>query len=270
MRTRDGARRERWRRPAGQVHRGLQRWLGSVVLAGALVSPPLMVHTYPTVTTGTALESRELTADGSDWYNAGSGLPGLADVTAPASNQSGNLREVFWPEGAPSTVDEQTCATWPTESTWSVQQGAALRIRTDPDGTVHALTVTKNVFAGPTWLFSIHEWDSSADPAFHGLGTFDLSSVFRGPDGLPRPLPWRLCARVLGTRFEFKVWPAAQTTPSWGDARYGGGVDLDPSWNRLGVAGWYVGHLPPGGHAKFSLMRTWLIGTPVGPAGATD
>jgi hypothetical protein len=203
-----------------------------------------------------------LTPDGTDVYTYTS-TPDSMHVLAPVTNESSNLRTVVVPDQAPDVADEMSCATWVAATTWSVQQGAALQVRRDDAGNVHALTVTKNVFGGGTWIFNVHRWNSGASPAFELIATFDLSGVFRMPTGLPRTGSWRMCARVQHDTLDFEVWPAAAGRPRWGNPNYGGTVPLDPADGGRGQAGWYIGHVPRGGMAAFSRLGTWSLDSPI-------
>lgn len=194
-----------------------------------------------------------LTPDGGDRYvieRRG------AEVHAAAPNTRGNYRTAFWPEGSPSVTDGQSCATWVAQSeTGHVQQGAALRISTDAAGVTRAITVTKNVMYGATWTFNVHVWDTSRERPGTQVGAVDMGAVVGG-----RPLPWHLCARTTGATLEMKVWTGTDPEPRWGDGSHGAVVTLPEGWVYPGRAGWYVGHLPPGGFADFSNLRTWRSG----------
>ena len=116
-------------------------------------------------------------------------------VAALDTNTSANLRSAFWPADSPLVTDAQTCATWASQSLSTAQQGAALRVAT-VDGSTRAVTVTKNIFYGATWLFNVHTWDTSATPAFHPVGGVLLKSEL-WPDDVESPLPWHeaICQR---------------------------------------------------------------------------
>ena len=197
----------------------------------------------------TAVDAVALTRDGNDQYlvdRSGTG----ATVTAPATNTGDNTRIVFFPQRGASTTDGVACATWVAESTWSAQEGVALRIATD-GGRTRAITVTKNVFAGATWIFNVHVWDTGALPQFTQVGSVDLGAVL-SRDGWPLPLPWRLCARTDGATVELKAWRVGEGEPAWGDRRHSGAVRVDPQWVYAGEGGWYVGHVPPGGTVELA------------------
>ena len=147
--------------------------------------------------------------------------------------------------------NEQSCATWSSESSNINQEGAALRISEAADGAGRAITVTKNVYFHAGWIFNVHVWDTATTGVGTQIGSFDLSSVFR-PGGSQVPLPWNLCARVVGPTVSFIAWPATEQPPAWDDATHGGSVTLPNGWDSVGAAGWYIGHLQPGDSATFT------------------
>jgi hypothetical protein len=193
-----------------------------------------------------------VTPDGSDRYLIeSSGVQ--VHAAAPRTNTGGNHRAVFWPEASPPVTDGQSCATWTAQSDpRRVQQGAALRIATDEAGRTRAVTVTKNIWFGITWTFNFHVWDTSRHPPGAQIGNVDMGAVVGG-----QPLPWHLCARTVGRTLEMKVWTGTEPEPRWGDRSHGGAVTLPDEWVYPGKAGWYIGHLAPGGFADFSNLRTW-------------
>jgi len=194
-----------------------------------------------------------LTADSADSYAYTRSGPVLA-VTGLPTNASSNLRHLFWPAAAPSAADGQSCATW-TEPTdpGNLQQGAALRVLTDADGNVlRAVTVTKNIFYGVWWVFNVAVWDTTLEEPRTGIAQVDMVTVVGG-----QPYPWHLCARTVGAVLTMKVWAGDDPEPAWGDDSHGGSVTLPPEWVYPGKAGWYIGHLEPGGRASFTNLRTW-------------
>lgn len=243
---------------ARRVAAGSHRFRGSTALTAVLVVSPILTQTYPisgsTAPTGTAV----VTPDGTAAYTY-EGAVGSMKASALSGDRSANLRSMFWPISGLSALshDEQSCATFASESTWSAQEGVALRIRRAASGGISGFTVTKNIWFGATWIFNVHWWDGT--PTLHAAGSFDLGSVFRLPDGTPRPFPWTLCARIVGSQLDVKAWPSASPEPAWGDARFGGTRSLSAYPDARGVAGWYVAHLPPGGSAQFTDLRTWSI-----------
>jgi hypothetical protein len=238
-------------------------WVGLAVLAalaaavlgpvdaGALSSQELPV--------GSRLTTRVLTPDGSDRLDV-SLTNGVIRMSAPATNTGSNLREVFWPTGQPSFRDGQVCATWQYESTRSVQEGIALRIVTGLDSRVMSLTVDKNVWAGVSWVLWVVGWDTATPEVFTGIANKDVSAVV-APSGDYEPLPWRVCARVIGSALTFKIWvPAREGEPSWTDPTHTGTATIPAKWTVPGKFGWYVGHVPPAGSARYGNLRVWRFG----------
>lgn len=235
------------------MRRGV-RLTGLAVALGALAAcTKVPVLTYDG-TNAAPPERSVLTPDGADEYTFASST-GAMDVAALDHNRGGNLRAVWWPADAPAVTDSQTCATWTSEDGSGVQQGVALRI-TNEGGRTRALTVTKNIWFGATWVFNFHVWDTARSQPFTQIGSVSLESTFR-PGGVAAPLPWRFCARVIDATLELKAWPASHAEPSWGDPAYGGEVTVPPGWTYPGAAGWYVGHVPPGGAAVFADLQAW-------------
>ena len=202
---------------------------------------------------GNAVDAAALTPEGNDQYfidRHGTG----ATVTAPVSNTGENTRTVFYPRQGPNTSEAVSCATWVFESTLQAQEGVALRVTKDDLARVRAITVTKNIVFGATWVFNVHLWDTSAPVPLTQIGGVDLSAALN-PYGT-WPLPWRMCARAIGSVVELKVWRTAEREPAWGDRQHGGAVLVDSSWVYAGRAGWYIGHLPPGGAVEFADLGT--------------
>ena len=53
--------------------------------------------------------------------------------------------------------------------------------------------------------------------------------------GVVTPFPWHFCARVIGSKVEFKVWPVAEPLePAWGDPTHGGSAMLPAGWSARG------------------------------------
>lgn len=191
------------------------------------------------------------TPDGSDGY-AIDARPDAITVSANPGNRGGNLRAILWPEHGPVVADATECVTWSRASSPTVQEGVALRVAPQPDGTVTAVTVTKNVFVGLNWSFNVHVWDGTG--VGREIGYFVLESAFREPAGgrPARPLPWRMCVRTRGDLLEVLVWPLADPAPRWGDPRYGGTLRLPASVAPRGVSGWFVGHVGPGMSVEYT------------------
>jgi hypothetical protein len=183
-------------------------------------------------------------------------------VTAPKTNKKEEGRGVFWPAGQAPLLDGESCARWNGENpsyptkpgALPAQEGAALRIRTNPDGSRDAITVTKNIFLGAIWIFNEHTWDTNQKaPVFTQIGQVDLQPVF-DPSGdvtKPSPLPWDLCAQVVGPTLSFVAWLDNTPRPAYGDLTHGGSVQLPTRYVHPGQVGWYIGHLHPGQSALF-------------------
>lgn len=187
-----------------------------------------------------------LSQDGTETYtlrSAGSSVEivGPAEDTMPGSN----TRILFWNPATEQSIDQQTCATWVSQTANFDQQGGALRVHS-VSGHTRAILVTRNVF-GHAWIFNVHLWDSALPgiPAMHAQ--FDMQNTLLDPATRSlRALPWRLCARVRGTRLDFKVWPLSSNEPEWTAQHLTGSTTLPQEWVRAGWAGWYAGHLAQG------------------------
>lgn len=225
------------------------------------------IVTYPSTDPRPA-ETTLLTPDGTDGYGYASST-GQMHVAALDTNTSGNLRSAFWPADSPLVADSQTCATWASQSTVGAQQGAALRIA-QANGSTRAVTVTKNIFYGATWIFNVHTWDTAAEPAFQPAGSIALKSEL-WPDGIEAALPWHVCVRVIGTTLDLKVWRGDESEPAWGEISHGGSVTLPAAAVYPGATGWYIGHLGVGAQADFTDLRTWklVVGPPLAASAPT-
>ena len=238
--------------------------VGAIVVAVIAVGACRQaIATYPSTDPRPAVTTL-LTPDGTDIYTYASSS-GQMRVGALDTNTSGNLRSVFWPADSPLVADAQSCAIWASQSSASAQQGAALRIAT-VNGSTRAITVTKNIVFGATWIFNVHTWDTAATPAFEPAGTISLKSEL-WPDDVEAPLPWHVCIRAIGTNLDLKVWRADETEPAWADTSHGGSVTLPDDAVYPGAAGWYIGHLLAGEQAEFSDLRTWKL-VPIPPPAA--
>ncbi len=245
---------------------GLRRSLrigGLVIALIALGACRQVIVTYPS-TDPQPEQTSLLTPDGTDGYSYASST-GQMRVAALDTNTSSNLRSAFWPADSPLVTDAQTCATWASQSVVSAQQGAALRIAT-VNGSTRAITVTKNIVFGATWIFNVHTWDTAASPAFQPVGSISLESEL-WPNGLEAALPWKVCVRTIDTTLDLKVWRADEPEPAWGETSHGGSVTLPESAVYPGATGWYIGHLSAGAQAEFTELRTWKLVAGPPPAG---
>jgi hypothetical protein len=221
----------------------------SVLFIGAIVVALTMAVTSCTISSiDSSLAGVILTPYGSDTLAVALEGDGLV-VRAPAANQAGAIRIAAMPVASPDMSDQQSCATWQAGTGhYFRQEGAALRMRT-VDGVTHGITITKGVWLEEFWIFNVHTWDTSVpttdttSPATL-IGSFDLKGAF-GTGAALKPLPWRMCARVINDVVAFKVWPLTVPEPSWTDATYGGAVRLPAGAAQTGRPGWYSGHLQP-------------------------
>ncbi|HEY3723329.1 MAG TPA: hypothetical protein VGN59_08200 [Acidimicrobiia bacterium] len=224
----------------------------SLVLVAAACEK-VRVQTYGPTNTSSSNQA-VLTPDGPNNYRFVSVPANMA--VASIDSAGGNLRQLFWPADNPLVPDSESCAIWGAESGPLVQQGAALRI-TQSGSRIRAISVTKNVFYGATWIFNFHLWDTALSPAFTLIGATNLQSTLVH-NGVVTPLPWSFCARVIGSKLEFKVWPVAEPLePAWGDPTHGGSVTLPAGWSAPGKAGWYIGHIQPNTTAVFTNLSTY-------------
>jgi hypothetical protein len=247
------------RRAAGELKgaddMGPNRWsvaggtralvLGVLVLVVAGCVAPAPPPPPPVGPLPAYLDAVALTRDGDGQYGV-TVAGGTMTVTGAAVDGS-NTRVIVWPAAATPTLDQTVCSTWTDQSSVVNQQGVALRIHTAA-GATRAVTVTKNVWFAVSRIFNVHVWDTSQPAVGAVLGQFDLGETFQMPYQAPKPLPWRLCARVQGSTLDFIAWPLTTTEPAWGDPGRGGSVTLPPGWDTPGVTGWYAGHLSPGEH----------------------
>jgi hypothetical protein len=209
----------------------------------------------------TAVLTREPADD--TYALAYNGATKAATVTAASSNTGGNSRGLFWPSGQAAARDAETCARWSTENGGtnvvpSIQEGGALRIRTNGDGSVDAITVTRNVMFGAVWIYNEHIWDTNRSPSFTQLGSVNLENVFR-PRGTLQPLPWNVCAKTEGTTLSFVAWLNGTTKPAYGDNTHGGSVTLPAEYVYAGNFGWYAGHLEAGQSVTFDRLSATPI-----------
>ena len=175
-------------------------------------------------------------------------------LSAAAGNQDGNIRFVFVDAAGPVLADQQTCATWSDQTGHFNQQGVALRV--SDDGPTRAITVSKNVWGGVADVFNVHLWDTSqAGGGIRYLAGESLGAALH-VDGQLAPLPWRICARVVGRVLSFKVWPAGQSEPSWTNPTYSRSLQLPADAPATGRPGWYGAHLYEGAHITYTDMSS--------------
>ena len=213
-----------------------------------------------------AVVSLDLTPDGQDsyGYRHSEGADLEADdgatvaVSASPSNVGANLRSAWWTEGQLPAVDQESCVTWSEYSGPIVQAGVALRVRHVGDRT-QAITVTNNIMWGARNGWNVHLWNGEARSSL--IGQVVLSHSFGSNAAAPPPLPWRLCARVVGTTLEFKAWSLVvqPVEPEWSDPGYGTSFRLPRGWVYPGYGGWYVGHLRPGDSTVYRSLKSTPI-----------
>ncbi|MCB1282774.1 MAG: hypothetical protein M9952_02425 [Microthrixaceae bacterium] len=172
----------------------------------------------------------------------------LVEATDARSTGS-NARSVFAWNNAMAGSSQWSCATVRHEG-GGTQEGVALRIRTD-DARVRAITVTKNIMFGATWVYNVHLWDTARRGAVPAtlLTSVDLRRRFGPVDSVDTPR--RLCAAVEGNELRFKAWRASRPEPDWNDSTSTETVILPKAANFEGVPGWYIGHLPDGALATY-------------------
>lgn len=195
-----------------------------------------------------------LTTDGDDTYTQVK-LPEGTAVVAAASNVGTNARYLYSSPTAPTSVDQISCATWDGHVDQWVQPGIMARHSVEADRT-RAVTVTNNIWGDARGLWNVHVWDTSITGDLPGTGVGTIVLPVMGTDAMSRPAPpWSMCVRVQGTALDFKVWPAAETEPSWEDTHYVGSLDLPEDGVFAGKPGFYLGHLAPGVTSVFTGQR---------------
>jgi len=198
-----------------------------------------------------------VTRDGSDRYTLKLG-PGAVRINAPSTNkatpQGSATRIVIWPPSTKAVTDQQSCASWTDARGTNVQQGIALRVRID-GSRFRSIVVAKNIVYGANWQLNVYTWDSGRSPYFKVHGAVSLRAPFESNDR-PRPLPWKVCARVEGRVVRVKGWRSDESEPGWSNPDHTGSVTLPAEWSFAGKAGWYAGHIPPGGTIGMGALRT--------------
>lgn len=161
-------------------------------------------------------------------------MPSPGHVGAVYGGTNGNVRDVSWPSNETASTDQESCAETTSQSAVTNQEGVALRVHSTDTGW-HAITVTKNIWAGATYIFNVHLWDTVTGTVPSPIAQFNLLTTF--PNGATTN--WLMCARVTGNTLDFKAWNAGQKQPSYGTYT----VQLPSGWSDPGEAGWYAGHL---------------------------
>ena len=182
---------------------------------------------------------------------------GSVTVAAEGKIAVADDRSFFFAPGAASSTDQQSCASWSSQSpapspTVPLQQGLVLRAATF-DGVTKAISVTKNIVYGVNWVFNVHEWNSSLPIPYVLLHHFDLSSYVIAQAKV-RPLPWNACLQVVGSQLRFELWVSGDPVPAWGDSTHGGDIPLPSSMVFAGTPGYYAGHLTAKSSMTFSQL----------------
>lgn len=198
-----------------------------------------------------------LTRDGADETKIQRLADGRVHVSAPRSNKASNSRAFFWEKSSPVTRDHYSCATV-GHSGLPVQEGVVLRIAASPGGGTRGISVQKNIIYNVNWKYNVHLFDTAnpdlaAGRDFAQLGAVDFAAVVSEANRAGQPL--RLCAKATGRSLEMKLWPAGSPEPAWGDPHYTRTMTLPAAWVYQGRPGYYIGHVPPGGHANFTHLH---------------
>lgn len=208
------------------------------------------------------LAQHYVSRDGADRYTLKLG-PGAVRISAPSTNtstpQGSTTRTVIWPPSTTAVTDQQSCASWTDSRGASTQQGIALRVRIDGNR-FRSIVVAKNIVYGANWQLNVYTWDSGRNPYFQTHGAVSLRTPFASGN-TPRALPWKVCARVEGTVVRVKGWRSDESEPGWTNPSHTGSVTLPQSWVYAGKAGWYAGHIQPGGTIGMGALRTttWKV-----------
>lgn len=220
------------RRRAGNGAVAVLVGLTAAATSGCLPAPP-------------GWEVLPLTRDGDDVVTMAVTEPAdTADLAAPSTNRDVNTRVVIDRADAPLALDQTSCARVWSPGGWPAQEGIALRIRHEGT-TTRAITVTRNVWGGPSSIYNVHLWGATAgtpDP----LAKFDLFDAVDGVEPTTPETSQHLCGRVRGLTLEVKVWPHHEPEPAWGDPDHSRSIELPPSALYGGRPGWYCGHLRAG------------------------
>lgn len=232
-----------WRIRTRHVATALAATTLAIAVSACEPTPASLIVDYKTTTTA------KLTPDGTDAYTSGSTATGMI-TTAPAGNAHANLRMVGFKKASPSSLNQETCATWVEGTAGSSQPGVALRIAATPTR-VRAITVTNNILFGVRWIFNIHLGDSAAKENMVIVGS-------KAVDWTTAPLPWRFCARAIGQQVTMKIWPVSDpaVVPNWDDPTYTATATVPAEWVYQGRPGWFVGHLAAGQRLVYTDLST--------------
>ncbi|CAN5780938.1 hypothetical protein BH23ACT2_BH23ACT2_17610 [soil metagenome] len=241
----------------GRGRRIRRAWI-ALALAGTLTASAAPTPATAADDPVPGLDTTVITADGADAYDIrrhGSGLT----VSAPATNQSANLRMVGVANDAPLAVNQRSCLTWEGPAHGPTQPGLALRVRGDAQHS-QAITITDNIWMANRNTLNVHLVNSAAPPGeeITFVGSVPLPLALGPAPVFSAPLPWRLCARVHDRTVEVVAYPrtAAFESPPWGDESYSGTVEVPEDWVYTGQPGWYAGHIPAGDETRYTELET--------------
>lgn len=242
------------------MRRPMTRARTALVVAALALLVPACRRVETVVVGGTRpieLSQHYITRDAADAYELES-VAGTVRVVAPATNVAGpdgsDTRSVLWPPTATATTNQETCASWSGASHAGMQQGLALRVRTTGDR-FQAIVVAKNVWYGAAWQMNVYTWDTGRQPYFGIHGAVPLHEAYAAAGPMP-DAPWRVCARVDLNQVRIKGWWTSEPEPSWDDPVHTGSVQLPLEWVYSGRAGWYAGHVVPGGWMELGDVQT--------------
>ena len=232
----------------------IARAQGTVIIATGAAGVPHPISPSYRGASLTQVDSAKTRSGDSYTIAAGSGT---VTMTGNAPVISSNDRMAYWPGAEAPLADQESCATWSSQDPAQAggvytQEGLALRMAT-VDGVTKGLTVTKGVWANANYIVNVHLWNTTWSTPFQLVQSFNLSS-YLGTGAATSPLPWDVCARVVGSTLDFEVWLDGQTPPAWGNTAQGGTVQLPAGWDYAGEAGWYVGHLATNASATYTNM----------------
>jgi hypothetical protein len=231
-------------------------FLATIALAVAVLPPALASGAPPSATPGSGPNTDLvilkpeytgvfLTHDAGDSFTLDQSH-GTTTMTASATNTGIDSRIAFWDKSAAPMQNSEVCAQWSSQSELLNQEGLLLREKSI-NGGYKAITLTRNVYTSDPpmndWDFNVHVWNTVKDnPVYTLVGSYSLQSVF-GANDVFLPLPWSVCAEVVGNTFSFLAWPTGTPQPAWGDPDNGRSVTLPAGYDYAGTSGWYFGHL---------------------------
>lgn len=220
--------------------------------------------------TGTACEDREppaangtpppsfhlatITTDAGDtfrWVRSGDAVT----VSAPRTNTGFNTRVALLADDARPVRDGEACETWDGPDFHSIQPGVVLRVNTT-DGHTTGIMVSNNIYGFNRRVLNVHLIDTRAAHPFDLVAGRQVSTIGPADDRL-RPLPWRLCAQVVGSTVRAKLWATVDPEPAWdGPTSRIATVDLPAGAPTRGRGGAYLGHVEAGETTTVSNLTT--------------